>query len=87
MKKIKLRVECNYPDTVISKHTVIDNTKFVEVEVDDFNHLYKVLKEKQEEGILDHVHLEFYYQENSLCYSVGHVMVPFKNNVPVSIRL
>lgn len=85
MKKIKLRVECNYPDTITGKHTIVDNTKFVEV--DNFNELYEVLKEKQEEGILDHVHLEFYYVENKLCYSVGDVMVPFKNNVPVSIHL
>lgn len=85
MKEIKLRVECNYPDTITDKHTVVDNTEFVEV--DDFNHLREVLKEKKEEDILDHVHLEFYYQKNGLYYSVGDVMVPFKDEVPVSIHL
>lgn len=83
MKEIKLRVECNYPDTVTGKHTIVDNTEFIEV--DDFNNLYEVLKEKQKEGILNHVHLEFYYQGNNICYNVGHVMVPFKDKVPVSI--
>lgn len=85
MKEIKLRVECNYPDTITGKHTVIDNTKFIEV--DNFDNLRKVLKEKQEEGILDHVHLEFYYQKNGIYYSVGDVMVPFKDKVPVSFYL
>lgn len=85
MKEIKLRVECEYPDTVTGKHTVIDNKKVIEV--DNFDDLRKVLKEKQEEGILDHVHLEFYYVENKLCYGVGDVVVPFKDKVPVSIHL
>jgi hypothetical protein len=85
MKEIKVRVECNYPDTITDEHTVVDNTEFIEV--DDFNNLYEVLNEKQEEGILNHVHLEFYYRGNNICYSVGHVMVPFKDKVPVSIHL
>lgn len=85
MKEIKLRVECNYPDRITGKHRVIDNTKFVEV--NNFDDLRKVLKEKQEENILDHVHLEFYYVENNLCSSVGDVMVPFKDKVPVTFHL
>ena len=85
MKEIRLRVGCNYLDTITGKHTVINNTKFIKV--NNFDDLYKVLKEKQEENILDHVHLEFYYVKNNLCYSIGDVMIPFKDNVPVSLHL
>lgn len=85
MKEIKLRVECNYPDTFTGKHTIIDNTKFIEV--DNFENLLEVLKEKKEEGVLDHVHLEFYYLENKLCRSVADVMIPFKDKVPVTLDL
>ena len=40
MKEIKLRVECNYSDTVTGKHTIIDNTEVIEV--DNFNNLYEL---------------------------------------------
>lgn len=84
MKEIKLRVECNYPDTVIGKHTIVDNTEVIEV--NDFNDLYKVLKEKKEENILDHVHLRFEYLDDGIYYSLGSVTIPFNDKVSVSIR-
>lgn len=85
MKEIKLRVECNYPDTVTGKHTIIDNTEVIEV--DNFNDLYEVLKEKKEENILDHVHLRFEHLDNGIYYSLGSVTIPFNNKVSVYIHL
>ena len=71
---MKVLVEMNYPDSTDISEEFVDGDKFEEVK--DFEELYQLLKDVNNEDLLNHVHLEFRDDNNDF---VGKITILLKD--------
>lgn len=80
-QELFVQVRCEYPDN-LENGELKDGRECIEVQ--SIEDLYKVLKEKKDESILDHVHLAFgTFNSIGNFEETGELVLPFTDNVRV----